>query len=104
MAEPRKKIVIPQDEEMYHTLVRLFIESSEGLRRDFTCMAGSTTYSTVKRVRKHLTNQKKILKEMNEALKYKSKMIKDARWGGEVPARYYRQSKKKKAESEPMIL
>ncbi len=100
----RNKIVIEKDEEMYHTLVRLLLEVSESLRRDFTAMAEGNSYTTVRRVKKHLTNMRKITKEMSAATKYKREKIIEAQWGGEIPAKYYRALAKKKAESEPLIL
>ena len=56
---------------MYHTLVRLLVEVSESLRKDFSSMAEGNSYSTVRRVRKHLTNLRKITKEMSAATNYK---------------------------------
>lgn len=100
----RKRLVIEKDEEMYHTLVRLLLEVSESLRRDFTAMADGNSYSTVKRVRKHLTNMRKIIKEMSVATADKSEKIVEAQWGGIVPAKYSRANRKRKAESEPLIL
>lgn len=102
----RKKLNIERDEEMYHTLVRLMIETSESLRRDFSSMAEGNSYSTVRRVRKHLTNMRKILDEMSYAATDKQKKIIEAQWGGTVPSSYYRanRNKKKKAETEPLIL
>lgn len=100
----RKKIVIERDEEMYHTLVRLLLEVSESLRRDFTAMAEGNSYSTVRRVKKHLVNMRKITKEMSLAAKDKREKIIEAQWGGEIPAKYTRAIRKKKAESEPLIL
>lgn len=89
---------------MYHTLVRLLVEVSESLRKDFSSMAEGNSYSTVRRVRKHLTNLRKITKEMSAATNYKKEKIVEAQWGGTVPAKYYRATRKRKAESEPLIL
>lgn len=89
---------------MYHTLVRLLIEVSESLRRDFSSMADGNSYTTVRRVRKHLTNMRKIIKEMSAAMNDKKQKIVEAQWGGVVPARYYRVNRKKKAETEPLVL
>lgn len=100
----RKRLNIERDEEMYHTLVRLLVEVTESLRRDFSAMADGNSYSTVRRVRKHLTNMRKITKEMSAATNYKKEKIVEAQWGGTVPSKYYRANKKRKAESEPLIL
>lgn len=68
-------------------------------------MSESTSYAPVRRVRRHLTNLRHIVKEMSlETIERKKKIV-EARWGGEVPAAYYKVSRKrKKAETEPMIL
>lgn len=102
----RKKLSIENDLEMNHTLVRLLIEVSESLRRDFSSMSEGTSYSTVRRVRRHITNMRKILKDMSAATKDKKEKIVEAQWGGEVPSSYYRRTRnqKKKSESEPLIL
>lgn len=100
----RQKIEIENDEEMYNTLVRLMIEISESLRRDFSSLAGGSSYSTVRRVRKHISNMRKVLKEMSAATAYKREKIVEAKWGGEVPQQYYRTLRKRKAETEPLIL
>ena len=99
-----KKIVIEKDEQMHHTLVRLLVDVSESLRRDFSAMAEGNSYSTVRRVKKHISNLRKIMKEMAAATEYKREKIAEDRWGGVVPAKYYKAIKKRKAESEPLIL
>lgn len=100
----KKKIVIERDSEMYHTLVRLLVEVSESLRKDFTSMSEGNSYSTVKRVRKHLSNMRKLIKEMSFACTYKREKIVDAKWGGTVPSKYTKAIRKSSAESEPIIL
>ena len=104
MAEKKPKFVIPKDEENYHTLVRLLVDCTEALRKDFSSMADSSSYANVTRVRKHITNVKRILKEMSEATRFKREAIRDARWGGVVPSQYRRSVKKRKSDTEPLIL
>jgi len=68
-------------------------------------MSESTSYAPVRRVRKHITNLRHIIKEMSAEMHDRKKKIVEARWGGEVPVAYYKASRKrKKAETEPMIL
>lgn len=41
---------------------------------------------------------------MSAAMNDKKQKIVEAQWGGVVPARYYRVNRKKKAETEPLVL
>lgn len=96
------RLNIEPDENMNHTVLRLFVENTELFRKDFSNLIESNAYATLRRTKKHMRNMKKIIRELNLIIKYREEEIIEARWGGDVPKRAIMD--KKKSNNEPLLL
>lgn len=94
----KQKVIIPKDEEMNNTVLRLFLTESEMLRVDFNKMIGSNSISATKNCKRHISNIRKLLKEMSKICSYRKSAIEDMVWGGKPPTR------KNKTDSSPLLL
>jgi hypothetical protein len=63
--------------KMNNTVLRLFLTESEMLRVDFNKMIGSNSISATKNCKRHISNIRKLLKEMSKICSYRKSAIEE---------------------------